>query len=160
YHKWFDGTWHPSITGYESMGGAITKPPKAVAWGPNRLDVFVVGTDSGLYHKAWNGSAWLPSLTGYETLGGTITEISRIKEAAAGRLVASMTTRARIGSLCWALLVCFCLLVFWNCSASSRSGVHMKDLPTEIFRKWKHSREEDQGDTLVYRTEGYNFPPA
>jgi hypothetical protein len=43
-----------------------------VAWGPNRLDAFVIGTDSALYHKWWNGSAWGPSLTGYEGMGGKI----------------------------------------------------------------------------------------
>jgi hypothetical protein len=36
------------------------------------LDAFVVGSDSRLYHKWWNGSAWGPSLTGYEDMGGTI----------------------------------------------------------------------------------------
>jgi hypothetical protein len=41
-----------------------------VAWGPNRLDAFVIGTDSALYHKWWNGSSWGPSLTGYERQGG------------------------------------------------------------------------------------------
>jgi hypothetical protein len=41
-----------------------------VAWGANRLDVFVIGTDRALYHKWWNGSAWGPSLTGYEHMGG------------------------------------------------------------------------------------------
>jgi pregnancy-associated plasma protein-A/repeat uncharacterized protein DUF346 len=42
------------------------------AWGANRLDVFVKGTDSALYHKWWDGLAWHPSLTGYEPMGGTI----------------------------------------------------------------------------------------
>ena len=37
-----------------------------VSWGPGRLDVFVSGTDHGLYHRAWDGSAWQP---GYESLG-------------------------------------------------------------------------------------------
>jgi len=41
-----------------------------LAWGPERLDVFVVGTDRKLYHKWWNGSAWGPSLTGYENMAG------------------------------------------------------------------------------------------
>ena len=49
-----------------------TSPPRVIAWGPNRLDVFVTGTDSALYHKWWNGSAWGPSLTGYEYMGGVI----------------------------------------------------------------------------------------
>jgi serine protease AprX len=53
--------------------GTIRTPSEpVVAWGPNRLDVFVVGTDSGLYHKWWNGSAWGPSVTGYENQGGKI----------------------------------------------------------------------------------------
>ncbi len=44
-----------------------------VAWGANRLDVFVVGADRALYHKWWNGSSWGPSLTGYEYQGGVCT---------------------------------------------------------------------------------------
>jgi len=44
--------------------------PAVVSWGENRLDVFVVGTNKNLYHKAWNGAAWEPSATGYDDLGG------------------------------------------------------------------------------------------
>lgn len=33
-------------------------------------------------------------------------------------------------------------------------------LPSQIFRRWMHSREEDVGDTLVYRPSDYPFPPA
>jgi len=43
----------------------------AVAWGPNRLDVFAVGLNRAVYHKAWTGSAWSPSTTGFENQGGT-----------------------------------------------------------------------------------------
>ncbi|HEV3470930.1 MAG TPA: M43 family zinc metalloprotease, partial [Pyrinomonadaceae bacterium] len=43
-----------------------------VSWGPDRLDLFVVGTDRALYHKWWGGSSWGPSLTGYERQGGVI----------------------------------------------------------------------------------------
>ena len=60
------------MTGYEDMGGTILGQPKVVAWGPNRLDVFVVGTNTALYHKWWNGSAWGPSVTGYQYMGGKI----------------------------------------------------------------------------------------
>ena len=38
------------------MGGICVTQPEAVSWGPNRLDVFVIGTDSALYHKWWNGA--------------------------------------------------------------------------------------------------------
>ena len=73
YHKWWSGSsWGPSVTGYEYQGGRIISSPEAVSWGPNRLDVFVLGTNSALYHKWWNGSAWGPSLTGYEHMGGRI----------------------------------------------------------------------------------------
>jgi Pro-kumamolisin, activation domain/Repeat of unknown function (DUF346) len=41
-----------------------------VSWSANRLDIFGLGTDHAMYHKAWNGSAWLPSSTGWEGLGG------------------------------------------------------------------------------------------
>jgi subtilisin family serine protease len=50
----------------------IASGRSVVSWGPNRLDAFVVGSDSRLYHKWWNGSAWGPSLTGYEDMGGLI----------------------------------------------------------------------------------------
>lgn len=33
-------------------------------------------------------------------------------------------------------------------------------LPSQLFSRWIHSREEDQGDTLVYRPKDYPFPPA
>jgi hypothetical protein len=75
YHKWWDGSaWGPSVTGWESLGGLIQpapmRKPSIVAWGPNRLDIFVVGIDGALYHKWWDGSAWGPSVTGWESLGG------------------------------------------------------------------------------------------
>jgi ABC-type taurine transport system substrate-binding protein len=49
-----------------------------VAWGANRLDVFVVGSDLALSHKWWNGSAWGPSLTGYEAMGGVCTSAPQV----------------------------------------------------------------------------------
>ncbi|MEZ4504703.1 MAG: M28 family peptidase [Thermomicrobiales bacterium] len=39
-----------------------------VAWGANRLDLFVTGTDSRVYHKWWDGSSWQPSTTDWESL--------------------------------------------------------------------------------------------
>ena len=46
-----------------------------VAWGPNRLDTFVLGTDRALYHKWWNGAAWGPAVDGYEYMGGICTSV-------------------------------------------------------------------------------------
>lgn len=45
----------------------------AVAWGSNRLDIFGLGTDNSMYHKAWTGSAWWPSSTNWEALCGVFT---------------------------------------------------------------------------------------
>ena len=36
-----------------SLGGVLTSEPAAVSWGPNRVDTFVMGTDSALWHKWW-----------------------------------------------------------------------------------------------------------
>jgi hypothetical protein len=36
----------------------------------------------------------------------------------------------------------------------------MGDPPPELFRRWLHSREEDEGDLRVYRPAGYDLPPA
>jgi hypothetical protein len=34
------------------------------------------------------------------------------------------------------------------------------NLPRQIFKRWIHSREEDQESILVYRSDDYPFPPA
>ena len=49
-----------------------------VAWGADRLDVFVLGSDQALYHKWRNGSAWGPSVTGYERMGGVCTSSPQV----------------------------------------------------------------------------------
>ncbi len=55
-------------SGWNRRGGILIRSPKAVAWGPNRLDIFGIGTDSALYHMAWNGSSW----SGWNRLGGIL----------------------------------------------------------------------------------------
>lgn len=57
-------TW----SGWESLGGVLDSSPAVASWAPNRLDLFVVGTDSALWHKWWN-NGW----SGWESLGGTLT---------------------------------------------------------------------------------------
>jgi hypothetical protein len=48
----------------------FSSPPAVASWGENRLDIFGLGMDGAMYHKAWDGTAWKPSLTGWESLGG------------------------------------------------------------------------------------------
>ena len=49
-----------------------------VAWGANRLDAFVLGTDRALYHKWWDGNAWGPAVDGYEYMGGVCTSVPQV----------------------------------------------------------------------------------
>ncbi len=55
YRKWLENSvWNPSATTWEGMGSyrgvLFNSDPVAVSWGTNRLDVFVSGTDSQIYH--------------------------------------------------------------------------------------------------------------
>ncbi|MFD9903568.1 hypothetical protein [Streptomyces sp. NPDC059063] len=54
--------------GWESLGGALTSGPAVSSWAGGRLDTFVRGTDSALWHK-WYDHGW----SGWESLGGVLT---------------------------------------------------------------------------------------
>ena len=70
---------------WESLGGLTPGDVSAVSWAPNRLDLFVRGTDSVIYHKYFDVS-WEPSMTDWESLGGaTPGDVSAVSWAA-GRL--------------------------------------------------------------------------
>ena len=71
------------LDGPRSLIGTETTAPRqssspTVAWGADRLDVFVLGSNRALYHKWWNGSAWGPSVTGYERMGGVCTSSPQV----------------------------------------------------------------------------------
>jgi hypothetical protein len=53
---------------WETLGGVLTSGPGASSWGSGRLDVFVRGTDSALWHK-WYDNGW----SDWESLGGVLT---------------------------------------------------------------------------------------
>jgi hypothetical protein len=61
----------PALNPYDDLGGDLVNNPVVVSWDHDRLDVFAVGSDGALYHKAWDGGQWLPS-SGLESLGGII----------------------------------------------------------------------------------------
>ena len=65
YHKARWNGWHP----WEQLGGIFSSPPAVVSWGPDRLDIFALGKDFGVYHKAW-AQQWFPSQLGWEGIGG------------------------------------------------------------------------------------------
>ncbi|MFC8342189.1 hypothetical protein [Streptomyces sp. NPDC057280] len=54
--------------GWESLGGTLTSGPGVSSWTSGRLDTFVRGTDSALWHK-WYQNGW----SNWESLGGILT---------------------------------------------------------------------------------------
>jgi hypothetical protein len=40
------------------LGDVFMSPPTVVSWGPNRFDIFGLGTDNQMYYKAWLGNRW------------------------------------------------------------------------------------------------------
>ena len=79
-----DGVGQPSDgwVGWEDLGGILTSAPAVASWQPNRLDVFVRGTDQSLYHKWWDGSRW----SDWESLGGTLTSAPAVSSWQPNRL--------------------------------------------------------------------------
>lgn len=60
-------------------------PPDALdvaAWGPNRLDVFVRGTDAAMHHKWWDGARW----SGWEPQYGGLRSAPEVVAWGANRL--------------------------------------------------------------------------
>jgi hypothetical protein len=89
----YDGISAPAITVniadndaaiWESLGGGIAAEtgPALSAWGDNRLDVFVKGNDSQLWHRFWNGTVWSP----WQPLGGVLTSDPAAVSWAPGRI--------------------------------------------------------------------------
>jgi len=61
---------HPQWRGWEDLGGPIKSPPAVSSWAEHRLDVFMLGNDSKLSHKWWDGSTW----HNFQSLGGVFKE--------------------------------------------------------------------------------------
>lgn len=71
--------WHA----WESLGGGLGSDPAVSSWGPNRLDVFVAGTDDGLWHKSYDGgNGW----SGWESLGGVLDSAPGVVSWGPGRI--------------------------------------------------------------------------
>ena len=48
------GEW----TIWKEVKGTCISAPAVASWGENRLDIFAIGLDSGLYHKWWDNDQW------------------------------------------------------------------------------------------------------
>ena len=54
---------------WETFGGILSSGPGVSSWASNRVDVFVRGQDSALWHQSMSGTTW----SGWQSLGGIIT---------------------------------------------------------------------------------------
>ncbi len=73
YHQWSDdnSTWSGWWPLYTPPSGALCTKPSAVSWSPGRIDVFVRGCDSVLWHT-WANSGGQVTWEGWENLGGNM----------------------------------------------------------------------------------------
>ena len=63
---------------WENLGGNLTSTPVAASTAGN--DLFGIGLDQGMVHRAWDGSSW----TDWEELGGGFTSLPVILPTASG----------------------------------------------------------------------------
>jgi hypothetical protein len=59
------------ILQWEALGGVFNSMPAVTSWGPNRIDIFGLGSNNAMFHKSWDGNSWQPSQTGWDSQGGT-----------------------------------------------------------------------------------------
>jgi hypothetical protein len=60
FHLYYAGGWYT-----ENFGGLTQSDPDMSSWGSGVFDVWMRGTDNGLWHKWWTGSSW----TDWESTG-------------------------------------------------------------------------------------------
>ena len=89
-HKFFYVEGYPTHpwAPWEHMGGSfVPSAPAAVSWGPERLDIFAVGTDRQMLHRAWSpgSTAWHPQ-DDWEPMGGSFASSPAAVSWGPGRL--------------------------------------------------------------------------
>ncbi|MBI4584556.1 MAG: hypothetical protein HY717_11110, partial [Planctomycetes bacterium] len=60
YHKWFQGSWYPSPpdkADWERFPAKAQVGPAVASWGWNRLDLFLRGQTTDVYHM-WYYGGW------------------------------------------------------------------------------------------------------
>jgi hypothetical protein len=80
------GSPPPPTWRFDILGGATTADPDIASDQPNRLNVFLKGTDGYLWQKWWTGSSWSEWVKISEALGGKIAGGPGAVSMAAGRL--------------------------------------------------------------------------
>jgi hypothetical protein len=78
----------------EGLGGGVLGAPSVASWGPDRLDVFVRGTDNTLSQMWWDG-AW----HAWSALGGVLTAEPVVVAAQSNQL--DIFVLGTQGAFCW-----------------------------------------------------------
>lgn len=65
YSEWDGSAWTAEV----SLGFTIRSSPAIASWAPDRVDIFAVGADRAVWHRARQGTVW----SGWTSLGGTAT---------------------------------------------------------------------------------------
>jgi len=68
YEKIYDGSWH----NWQDLGGTVLYSPAAASWGPDRIDLFAIGTDHQMFTKWFTNGQWSGGngWDGWSPLGG------------------------------------------------------------------------------------------
>ena len=72
------GSWTTAV----GLGGALRSQPAAVAWSAGHVDVFVRGTDDGLWHRGLGSGTW----TTWRSFGGGLSSAPAVASTGSGRL--------------------------------------------------------------------------
>lgn len=84
YHMILDvSQWPPSTAGWQAIGGCFTSPPAAVKWAAGRIDLFALGMDHGMWHRALENGNWLGD---WEPRGGVFDSSPAVVSWGANRL--------------------------------------------------------------------------
>lgn len=94
HRAWTGASWTP----WSSLGGGVIADPDVASWDDDRLDVFALGQDGALWHRASSngGSSWAP----WESLGGALSAAPAAVSWGPGRI--DVFARAVDGAL-WSI---------------------------------------------------------
>src|SRR5271157_4120931 len=90
WHKAWRGSqgWDPLDQGWAPIGGSFKTGTvlSATSWGANVLDIFGIGADGAVWHKAWrSGADWDPPGTSWASLGGDFSKALGIAAVSWGK---------------------------------------------------------------------------
>jgi hypothetical protein len=148
--------WHS----WENLGGLSTDAPAVAAWGNNRLDTFVRGTNNHLFHKWWDGTRW----SGWEDLGGIISSAPAVAAWGPNRLdVFARGLEHQMWHKWWdgtrwsdwedlgGILTSAPAVAAWG---NNRLDCFVRGINNHMWHKWwdgtRWSGWEDLGGTLMY----------